>query len=78
MVGMKLGQALVHRSIANMVSNWDLWGMSTINHPLEQLQFEHAVVCRHFGCGDVKAADLSWLREVRVVFRRTKEARWGT
>ncbi|MDG2013232.1 MAG: carbonic anhydrase [Pirellulaceae bacterium] len=80
MMGMKPGEAFVHRNIANMVSNLDLGVMSTINYAIEHLKVEHVVVCGHYGCGGVKAAmqiaDLGilnpWLREVRDVFRLHK------
>ncbi len=44
-MGMKRGEAFVQRNIANMVSNLDLGGMSTINFAIEHLQVEHVFVC---------------------------------
>jgi carbonic anhydrase len=80
MMGVKPGEAFVHRNIANMVPNTDLNSMSVINYAVKHLEVNHIVVCGHYGCGGVKAAmqsaDLGilnpWLREIRDVYRTHK------
>lgn len=77
MMGVKPGEAFVHRNIANMVPNTDLSAMSVINYALMHLKVDHVVVCGHYYCGGVKAAmqakDLGilnpWLRNIRDVYR---------
>ena len=81
LMGVKPGDAFVHRNIANMVPNTDLGTMSTINYAVNHLQVNHIVVCGHYYCGGVKAAmqasDLGilnpWLRNIRDVCRIHKE-----
>ncbi len=76
-MGLKPGQAFVHRNVANIVVNTDLNAQAVIQYAVEQLGVRHVVVCGHYGCGGVAAAmqsqDLGqlngWLREVRDVYR---------
>ncbi|MBP1838471.1 carbonic anhydrase [Formosa algae] len=76
-MGLELGQAFVHRNIANMVPNTDLNVMSVVDYAVDHLKVSHVVVCGHYGCGGVKAAmqsaDLGllnpWLRNIRDVYR---------
>lgn len=76
-MGIKPGEAFVHRNIANLVNNIDLNVMSVINYAVRHLEVNHVVVCGHYNCGGVKAAmqsaDLGllnpWLRNIRDVFR---------
>lgn len=77
MMGVKPGEAFIHRNIANMVPNTDLSVMSVINYAVLSLKVNHIVVCGHYYCGGVKAAmqseDLGilnpWLRNIRDVYR---------
>jgi carbonic anhydrase len=77
LMGVKPGEAFIHRNIANMVTNTDLSAMSVINYAVTQLKVKHIVVCGHYYCGGVKAAmqssDLGilnpWLRNIRDVYR---------
>ncbi|MFT5300494.1 MAG: carbonic anhydrase [Mariniblastus sp.] len=77
LMGVKPGDAFVHRNIANMVPSTDLGTMSTINYAVNHLRVNHIVVCGHYYCGGVKAAmqsaDLGilnpWLRNIRDVYR---------
>jgi carbonic anhydrase len=77
MMGVKPGQAFIHRNIANMVSNLDLSSASVIHYAVSFLKVKHIVVCGHYYCGGVKAAmqseDLGilnpWLRSIRDVYR---------
>lgn len=77
LMGVKPGEAFVHRNIANMVVSIDLNMMSVVNYAVQHLKVNHAVVCGHYFCGGVKAAmqarDLGilnpWLRNIRDVYR---------
>ncbi|WP_299776735.1 carbonic anhydrase [uncultured Formosa sp.] len=77
LMGLELGQAFVHRNIANMVPNTDLNVMSVVDYAVDHLKVSHVVVCGHYGCGGVHAAmqsaDLGllnpWLRNIRDVYR---------
>jgi carbonic anhydrase len=79
-MGIKPGEAFVHRNIANLVNNVDLSVMSVINYAVRHLEVNHIVVCGHYNCGGVKAAmqsaDLGilnpWLRNIRDVYRLHK------
>lgn len=80
-IGLKPGEAFVHRNVANLVNNVDLNVMSVINYAVEHLKVEHVIVCGHYNCGGVKAAmqsaDLGilnpWLRNIRDAYRLNKE-----
>lgn len=80
LMGVKPGEAFIHRNIANLVNNVDLNVMSVINYAVRHLQVKHIVVCGHYNCGGVKAAmqpkDLGilnpWLRNIRDVYRMHK------
>jgi carbonic anhydrase len=81
LMGVKPGEAFIHRNIANMVTNTDLSAMSVINYAVTQLKVKHIIVCGHYYCGGVKAAmqssDLGilnpWLRNIRDVYRIHQE-----
>lgn len=80
LMGIKPGDAFVHRNIANMVVSIDLNAMSVLNYAVEHLEVNHVVICGHYFCGGVKAAmeanDLGilnpWLRNIRDVYRTHK------
>ena len=77
LMGLKPGEAFVHRNIANMVTSIDLNTMSVVEYAVKHLEVNHIVVCGHYYCGGVKAAmqsaDLGllnpWLRNIRDVYR---------
>jgi carbonic anhydrase len=77
LMGIRPGEAFIHRNIANMVPNTDLSVMSVIEYAVKYLKVNHVVVCGHYYCGGVKAAmqsaDLGilnpWLRNIRDVYR---------
>jgi carbonic anhydrase len=77
LMGVKPGQAFIHRNIANMVPNTDLSSQSVVTYAARYLKVKHIVVCGHYYCNGVKAAmqsaDLGllnpWLRNIRDVYR---------
>lgn len=77
LMGVKPGQAFVHRNIANMVPNTDLNSQSVVTYAAGHLKVKHIVVCGHYYCNGVKAAmesaDLGllnpWPRNIRDVYR---------
>ncbi len=77
MVGIRSGEMLIHRNIANMVVHTDLNMMSVLQFAVEVLDVEHVIVCGHYGCGGVTAAvDGSyhglidkWLGNIKDVWR---------
>ncbi len=81
LMGLKPGEAFIHRNIANLVNNVDLNVMSVLNYAVRNLKVKHIIVCGHYNCGGVKAAmepkDLGilnpWLRNIRDVYRFHKE-----
>lgn len=80
LMGIKPGEAFVHRNIANMVVSTDLNVMSVLNYAVRYLNVKHIVVCGHYFCGGVQAAlqakDMGilnpWLRNIRDVYRLHK------
>ncbi len=81
MMGIRPGEAFVHRNVANLVNNVDLNVMAVINYAIRHLKVKHVIVCGHYNCGGVKAAmvpkDLGllnpWLRSIRDVYRLHKK-----
>lgn len=81
LMGIKPGEAFVHRNVANLVNNVDLNVMTVLNYSVRHLKVKHVVVCGHYNCGGVKAAmqpvDMGilnpWLRSIRDVYRLHKD-----
>jgi carbonic anhydrase len=74
-VGMKPGELFVHRNVANIVSHTDFNCLSVLQYAVEALKVRHVIVCGHYGCGGVIAAQKNkrlglidnWLRHVQDV-----------
>lgn len=77
LMGLRPGEAFIHRNIANQVVATDSNINSVIQYAVEHLQVKHIVICGHYDCGGVKAAlspsDMgqlnSWLQTLRDVYR---------
>jgi len=71
-VGLLPGELFVHRNVANVVVHTDLNCLSVLQYAIEALAVEHVIVCGHYGCGGVRAAERraslglidNWLRHV--------------
>ena len=71
------GDVFVHRNIANLVIHTDFNLLSVLQYAVEQLAVKHVIVCGHYGCGGIKAAQSNtdfglinkWLRHIKDIYR---------
>lgn len=81
-LGLEPGEIFVHRNIANLCPHTDFNCLSVLQYGIDMLEVEHVIVCGHYECGGVAAAMENaqfglvdnWLRHVRDVYSREKEA----
>jgi len=81
-VGLLPGELFVHRNVANLVVHTDLNCLSVLQYAVDVLHVEHVIVCGHYGCGGIAAADRgvplglidNWLRHIQDVAERYRVA----
>ena len=74
--GTNSGEIFVHRNIANMVVHTDMNLLSVLYFAVEVLRVKHVIVCGHYGCGGIMAAQdnhdhgfvNNWLRNIKEVY----------
>jgi carbonic anhydrase len=74
-VGLAPGELFVHRNIANLVVHTDLNCLSVMQFAVDILKVRHIIVCGHYGCSGVQAAQRrdrlglsdNWLRHLQDV-----------
>jgi carbonic anhydrase len=80
-VGLLPGELFVHRNVANLVVHTDLNCLSVLQFAVDVLRVEHVIVCGHYGCGGIAAADRAaplglidnWLRHIQDMAERHRE-----
>ena len=73
------GGILMHRNIANQVTNMDMSFLASLEYAVDTLGVKHVVVCGHYGCGGIRAALAKarpdqlfvnkWLKPIKDVYR---------
>ena len=77
-IGLPPGEVFVHRNVANLVVHTDLNCLSVLQYAIDVLRVEHVIVCGHYGCGGVAAANQgaplglidNWLRHIQDAAER--------
>src|SRR5687768_3110801 len=80
--GTEPGEIFVHRNVANLVVNTDVNLLSVLDYAVNYLKVKHVIVCGHYGCGGIIAANTKndynyvlnmWLRNIKDVCRIHRE-----
>jgi len=80
--GTQPGEIFVHRNVANLVVNTDVNLLAVLDFAVTHLHVKHVIVCGHYGCGGIRAADTKtdykpvlnmWLRNIKDVIRLHRE-----
>lgn len=79
--GLKPGELLVHRNIANLCIHTDLNFLSVLEFAVRKLEVKEIIVCGHYGCGGIitalenKESGLldNWLRNIRDIHSKYSE-----
>jgi carbonic anhydrase len=77
-VGLQPGELFVHRNVGNIVVHTDLNCLSVIQYAVDVLGVRHIIVCGHYGCGGISAAQANrtlglidnWLRHAQDVMQK--------
>jgi carbonic anhydrase len=77
-VGLLPGEMFVHRNVGNVVVHSDLNCLSVMQYAVDVLCVRHLIVCGHYDCGGIEAAEAdrqlglidNWLRHVQDVARK--------
>ena len=79
------GELFVHRNVANLVIHTDLNCLSVLQYAIDVLHVEHVIVCGHYGCGGILAAERgqrlglidNWLRHIQDTAERHRASLGG-
>jgi carbonic anhydrase len=81
-IGLPPGEVFVHRNVANLVVHTDFNCLSVLQYAVDVLRVEHVIVCGHYGCGGIAAANHgaplglidNWLRHIQDAAERHRLA----